>query len=195
MALFFFFLFLSGIISTLCEKTWVIFVSRTFVVYREFSFFFKIYFCSCFSYIDTKEMGNRDVVKVNVEIKFWLKSYYLLILVLRWKILYLILDNDLLLSRNQVFCFKKNKTCRSSNSRRIHCFSLKFCACVVLAMFKYFLFCSVVLMKNLKIFLEARRSQVFLLFSWYLRNEGSKIPACTCRYFHGKQMYETFKEK
>ena len=37
------------------------------------------------------------------------KSYYLIILVLRWKILYLILDNDLLLSRNQVFCFKKSK--------------------------------------------------------------------------------------
>ena len=54
-------------------------------------------------------MKNRDAIKVcvNVEIKFWFmqKSYYLIILVLRWKILYLILDNDLLLSRSQVFCF------------------------------------------------------------------------------------------
>ena len=82
-------------------------------------FFQNIYFENkkyiYFSYIDTKEMGNRDAVKVclNVEIKFWFmqkkKSYYLIILVLRWKILYLFLDNGLLLSRNQVFCLKKSK--------------------------------------------------------------------------------------
>ena len=43
-------------------------------------FFFKIYFCSCFSYIVTKEMGNRDAIKVcvNVEIKFWFMQKKLL---------------------------------------------------------------------------------------------------------------------
>ena len=144
-------------------------------------FFLKLYFCSCFSYIDTKEMGNRDAVKVcvNVEIKFWFmqKSHYLIILVLRWKMLPLILENDVLLSRNQLFCFKKLKLVVESS--RIHYFSLKFCACVLLAMLTKIV--SVLLCsfneRSENIFLEARRNQVILLFSWYLPNEGSKIHA------------------
>ena len=133
--LYFLFRFLSGIIWTLCEKIRLIFVSRTFAVYHEF--FFKYIFVRVLVVLIQKgEMGNRDAVKVcvNVEIKFWFmqKSYYLIILVLRWKMLPLILENDLLLSRNQLFCFKKLKLVVQSS--RIHYFSLKFCACVLLAM-------------------------------------------------------------
>ena len=77
------------------------------------SFFSKYIFVRVLVNIDTKEMGNRDAIKVcvYVEIKVWFmpKSYYFIILVLRWKILYLILDNDLLLSRKQVFCLTKSK--------------------------------------------------------------------------------------
>ena len=59
----------------------MIFICRTFVVYHDFFFEIFIYFYSCFSYIDTKEMKNRDAIKVcvNVEIKFWFMQKKLLL--------------------------------------------------------------------------------------------------------------------
>ena len=59
----------------------MIFICRTFVVYHDFFFEIFIYFYSCFSYIDTKEMKNRDAIKVcvNVEIKFWFMKKKLLL--------------------------------------------------------------------------------------------------------------------
>ena len=89
------------------------------------------------------------------------------------------------------------ETCRSSNSSRIYYFSLKFCACVFLAMLtKLFsaLFCSFNEKSENFFFFESRRNQVFILFPWYLPSEENTIPICTCRYFQGKQMCK-FLEK
>ena len=115
LTLFFVSFFIGHHLSALWKKHgWFLFPELLLSMVNFFVFKILIYFCSCFGYIDAKEMGNRDAIKVcvNVEIKFWFmqkKSYYLIILVLRWKILYLFLDNGLLLSRNQVFCLKKSK--------------------------------------------------------------------------------------
>ena len=103
----------------------------------------------CFSYVDKKEMGNWKAVKVcvNVEIKFWFIQKRLLLdhtgsemksFVFNFRQLLVVIQKPGLL-------FQKIETCRSSNSSRIHYFSLKFCACVLLAMLtKVFsvLFCS-----------------------------------------------------
>ena len=146
-------------------------------------------------------MRNREAIKVcvNVEFKFWFmqkKSYYFILLALRWIILYLILENDLLFSRNQVFCFKKWKLVAALIQVEFiiflwnlsHVFSSQ-------CLQNYFLLCFAVLTKNQKtFFFESRRNQVFLLFPWYLPNEENTIPICTCRHFQGKQMCK-FSEK
>ena len=98
-------------------------------------------------------MRNREAIKecVNVEFKFWFmqkKSYYLILLVLRWIILYLILENDLLFSRNQVFCFKKWKLVEALIQVEFIIFLWNY----FLKLFNYFLLCFAVLTKNQKTF-------------------------------------------
>ena len=145
--LYFLFAFLSGIILTLCEKHgWFLFPKLLLPI---FNFVFKIYFSSCFSYIDTKEIGNRDAVKicVNVEIKFWFMQKMLLLDHTGSEMKNFVFNfrQWLIVIQKPSFLFLKIETCRSSNSSRIYYFSLKFCACVLLAVLtKIFsvLFCS-----------------------------------------------------
>ena len=103
-------------------------------------------------------MRNREAIKecVNVEFKFWFmqkKSYYLILLVLRWIILYLILENDLLFSRNQVFCFKKWKLVEALIQVEFIIFLWNFAHVFSSQCLQnYFLLCFAVLTKNQKTF-------------------------------------------
>ena len=81
------------------------------------------------------------------------KSYYLILLVLRWIILYLILENDLLFSRNQVFCFKKWKLVEALIQVEFIIFLWNFAHVFSSQCLQnYFLLCFAVLTKNQKTF-------------------------------------------
>ena len=177
------------------------FVSRTFVVYHElfFSKYLYIFVRVSVILIQKKweiERQLRYVSMLNLSFDLCKKSYYLILLVLRWIILYLILENDLLFSRNQVFCFKKWKLVEALIQVEFIIFLWNFAHVFSSQCLQnYFLLCFAVLTKNQKtFFFESRRNQVFLLFPWYLPSEENTIPICTCRHFQGKQMCK-FSEK
>ena len=172
-----------------------VFVSRTFVVYHElfFSKYLYIFVRVSVILIQKKweiERQLRYVSMLNLSFDLCKKSYYLILLVLRWIILYLILENDLLFSRNQVFCFKKWKLVEALIQVEFIIFLWNFAHVFSSQCLQnYFLLCFAVLTKNQKtFFFESRRNQVFLLFPWYLPSEENTIPICTCRHFQGKQM-------
>ena len=112
--LYFLFPFLSGMIWMLCEKTWVFLFLELLLSIMNFFFSKYLYIFVRVSVILIQkkweiERQLRYVSMLNLSFDLCKKSYYLILLVLRWIILYLILENDLLFSRNQVFCFKKWK--------------------------------------------------------------------------------------